>query len=100
MATAYDQLPEGDEIDESEIDFSDLREQFQVRLEEGLDAFIVLDGLPITPEENIEKLKRFITKKLNPVGRIRENGFYMPLTENEPRKSKGLVSIHVSRNAL
>jgi hypothetical protein len=90
MATAYEQLPEGDEIDDSEIDFSDLRAQYEVRVEEGLDTFVVLDGIPVVDEGSVEKLKRFITKKLNSVGRVRENGFHMPLTpEGDDRKSQG-----------
>jgi translation initiation factor 3 subunit B len=91
MATAYDHLPEGEEIDESEIDFSDLRAQYDVRLEEGLDTFIVLDGLPIVPEANSEKLKRFVLKKLTAVGKVRENGFHMPLksTGGDDAESQG-----------
>ena len=38
-----------DEFDESQIDFTDIEDQFQVRLDEGLDAFVVIDGLPIVP---------------------------------------------------
>jgi translation initiation factor 3 subunit B len=81
MATPYENLPTGDDFDEDEIDFSDLRDQYEVRLEEGLDTFVVLDGLPTVPEGSIDKLKKFITKKLNPIGKVREDGFYMPVGE-------------------
>ena len=79
MATTYDNLPLDDDFDEDEVDLSDLREQYEVRLEEGLDTFVVLDGLPEVPEESIDKLKKFVTKKLNAVGKVREDGFHMPM---------------------
>jgi hypothetical protein len=89
MSTSYDKLPEGEEIDDSEIDFSDLREQYEVRVEEGLDTFVVLDGLPKTEESKVEQLKKFISRKLNPVGRVRENGFHMPVAADG--KTEGYV---------
>jgi translation initiation factor 3 subunit B len=95
MATAYENLPAGDDFDEDEIDFSDLREQYEVRLEEGLDAFIVLDGLPKVPEESVDKLKKFITKKLNPIGRVRDDGFYMPIGDSG--QTEGCVDLCHSR---
>jgi len=70
-----------EDFDESELDFSDLKAQYEVRLEEGLDAFVVLDGLPVVPEASKEKLQKFITKKLNTVGKIREDGFHMPVND-------------------
>ena len=89
MATQYDTLPVDDEYnEEEELDFSDLREQFNVRLEEGFDAFVVLDGLPLADESNKGKLMKFITKKLSAVGRVREDGFHMP-TNEESGKTEG-----------
>jgi hypothetical protein len=44
MAPSFDTLSDHDfqeEDDEEEIDFSDLREQYDVRMEEGLDTFVV-----------------------------------------------------------
>jgi translation initiation factor 3 subunit B len=44
MAPSFDTLSDHDfqeEDDEEEIDFSDLREQYDVRMEEGLDTFCV-----------------------------------------------------------
>jgi translation initiation factor 3 subunit B len=82
MATQYENLPEGDDIDIDEIDFTDLQDQYEVRMEEGLDAFVVLDGLPRVPEESIPKLQKFIMKKFNPIGKVRDDGFYMPIGES------------------
>ena len=42
MAPGFDTLSDHDfDDDEEEVDFSDLRQQYDVRLEEGLDAFVV-----------------------------------------------------------
>ena len=43
MAPSFDTLSDHDlqDEDEEEIDFSDLREQYDVRMEEGLDTFCV-----------------------------------------------------------
>lgn len=59
----------------------DLREQYDVRLEQGLDAFVIVDGLPVVPEANKQKLVTYITKKLNAAGKVKEDGFYMPLND-------------------
>jgi translation initiation factor 3 subunit B len=80
---SFENLPSGDEFDDDDIDFSDLREQYEVRLEEGLDAFVVLDGLPRVPEDSKGKLVKFIIRKLQPVGRVLEDGFYMPLGDDK-----------------
>ena len=45
MAPSFDTLSDHDFQDEDveeEIDFSDLREQYDVRMEEGLDTFCVM----------------------------------------------------------
>ena len=41
MAPGFDTLSDHDFDDEEEIDFSDLRQQYDVRMESGLDAFVV-----------------------------------------------------------
>lgn len=68
----------------------DLREQYEVRLEEGLDAFVVIDGLPIVPEDSKAKLAKFLLRKLNTVGKTREDAIFMPLGENH--MSEGSVT--------
>ena len=85
MAPSYENLPqdgEFDEFDEDQIDFADLEEQFQVRMDEGLDAFVVIDGLPVVPEENKPRLVKFILRKLNSVGRVKDDGVHMPLGDS------------------
>lgn len=46
MAPSFDQLSDHDfDDEEEEIDFSDLRDQYEVRMEEGLDTFVVRKSL-------------------------------------------------------
>lgn len=68
-------------------DRADLKAQYEVRLEEGLDTFVVIDGLPVVPESNKGKLIKFLLKKLNSVGQTSEEAVYMPL--NEKNESEG-----------
>jgi translation initiation factor 3 subunit B len=85
MAPSFDHLPDPEEEDyneEEELDFSDLRERFEVQLEQGLDTFVVIDGLPEVTEETRPKLIKFLLRKLNTVGKTREDSVHMPLGEN------------------
>ena len=99
MAPSFENLPEDNGYDsEEELDLSgllvnaplhlnanqstDLREQYDVRLEQGLDAFVIIDGLPVVPEESKQKLIKFLLKKLNSVGRTKEDNIFMPLNDN------------------
>ncbi|KAI1474098.1 eukaryotic translation initiation factor 3 [Daldinia eschscholtzii] len=83
MAPSFDHLRDADvdedDYDEDEIDISDLREKYEVQLEQGYDTFIVIDGLPEVTEEQKPKLVKFLLKKLNQVGRTKEDQVYMPM---------------------
>jgi translation initiation factor 3 subunit B len=68
---------------------TDLKAQYEVRLEEGLDTFVVLDGLPVVPADSREKLIKFLLKKLNTVGRTSADAVFMPL--NDKNMSEGCV---------
>lgn len=78
--------------DEEEIDFSDLQEQFEVRLEEGLDTFVVVDGLPVVPEASKVKLIKFLVKKLSEVGHTSADAVFMPMNE-ETQMSEGYAFV-------
>lgn len=67
----------------------DLREQYDVRLEQGLDSFVVIDGLPVVTEEQKPKLLKFLLKKLNSAGKTKEEAIFMPL--NESGVSEGYI---------
>ncbi|KAI1335958.1 eukaryotic translation initiation factor 3 [Xylariaceae sp. FL0016] len=86
MAPSFDPLRDADvdedDYDEDEIDFSDLREKYEVQLEHGYDTFVVVDGLPKVNEEQKPKLVKFLLKKLNQVGRTREENVYMPMSDD------------------
>lgn len=110
MAPTFDTLSDHDfEFDEDEIDFSgqssaptlitrgfpssrltqqaDLRAQYDVRKDQGLDTFVVIDGLPIVPAESKAKLVKFLLKKLNSAGKTSEDAIFMPM--NESNMSEG-----------
>jgi len=85
MAPSFNDLPDPEEEDydeDEELDFSDLRERFEVQLEQGLDAFVVIDGLPEVTEETRPKWIKFLLRKLNAVGKTREDSIYMPIGDN------------------
>jgi len=83
MAPSFDHLREADldedDFDEDEVDISDLQEKYKVQLEHGFDTFVVVDGLPKVNEEQKPKLVKFLLKKLNQVGRVREDTVEMPM---------------------
>lgn len=86
MAPSFDHLREEDldeeDIDMDEVDISDLREKYEVQLEQGYDTFVVIDGLPAVTEEQKPKLIKFLLKKLNTVGKTREDMIYMPMGDD------------------
>jgi translation initiation factor 3 subunit B len=86
MAPSFDHLREADlddeEFNEDDIDISDLREKFEVQLEQGYDSFVVIDGLPEVTEEQKPKLVKFLLKKLNSVGKTKEELIHMPMGED------------------
>ena len=65
-----------------EVDISDLREKYEVQLEQGYDTFVVVDGLPEVDAAQKPKLVKFLLKKLNSVGRVSEDSVYMPMGDD------------------
>jgi len=84
MAPSFEQLDPETEFDddEEEIDFSDLRAQYETHMEEGLDTFVVVDGLPKVPEASREKLIKFLLRSLTKWGTTKEDNVFMPLDDN------------------
>lgn len=103
----FDHLREADldddEFDEDEVDVSDLREKYEVALDQGYDHFVVVDGLPQVNEEQKPKLVKFLLKKLNTVGKTREDLIYMPMGDDGkslryvPCTASRDVSVHAFR---
>ena len=83
MAPSFEQLDPETEYDDdaSDVDFSDLREQYDVRMEEGLDTFIVIDGLPKVPAASKDKLVKFLLRKLTTAGQTKEENVFMPMND-------------------
>lgn len=50
-------------------------------MEEGLDTFVVIDGLPKVPEESRSKLIKFLLRKLTTAGKTKEDNVFMPMDE-------------------
>lgn len=69
-----------DEFDEDEVDIQDLREKFEVAIDQGYDCFVVVDGLPPVDEAQKPKLVKFVTRKLNAVGVVKD--FTMPMGDD------------------
>jgi translation initiation factor 3 subunit B len=81
MAPSFDHLHEEQlddlSFDEDELDFSDLRERYEVQMEQSMDTFVVVDGLPDVTEDQKTKLVRFLVRKLNSVGKTKEESVWM-----------------------
>ena len=60
-----------------------------MKLDEGLDTFVVIDGLPIVPEESRQKLIKFLLRKLTTAGNTSEDAVFMPI--NDKNMSEGYV---------
>lgn len=42
---------------------------------------MVADGLPVVPEDSKPKLVKYLVKLLNKAGKVKEDGFFMPVNE-------------------
>ena len=51
-------------------------------MEEGLDTFIVIDGLPKVPGASKDKLVKFLLRKLTTVGKTKEENVFMPMDDS------------------
>ncbi|KAK4553031.1 Translation initiation factor 3 subunit b [Recurvomyces mirabilis] len=94
MAPSFQSLdPDMDDYDDDEEpDFSDLKEQYEVRMEEGLDTFVVVDGLPKVPPGSKDKLVKFLLRKLVGFGKTKEENVFMPMNE-EGDMSEGFAFV-------
>ncbi|KAL8701944.1 MAG: hypothetical protein Q9201_004649 [Fulgogasparrea decipioides] len=101
MSPSFDNLTEdrGSESEE-ELDFSDLRQNYEVRMEEGLDTFVIIDGLPKVPQESKQKLVKFLLRKLNSVGKTKEDAIFMPLGENNVSEGFAFVEYATPKQAV
>ena len=42
---------------------------------------MVADGLPVVPQESKPKLVKYLVKLLNKAGKVKEDGFFMPVND-------------------
>ncbi|ODQ82518.1 hypothetical protein BABINDRAFT_178753 [Babjeviella inositovora NRRL Y-12698] len=82
------------EIDVSQIDFSDLDEQFAVETSAGYDHYVVVDGAPVAPESKAPVLVKVLSKLFNTVGTV--SNVEMPI---EDGKTKGFLFVEFSSAA-
>ncbi|KAI0301744.1 translation initiation factor eIF-3b [Multifurca ochricompacta] len=80
------------ELDEG-IDFSDIEEKYKVRLEEGFDHILVVDGVPVIDKSKFEKLSAKIAKEFTRKGAaIKPDDISMPWND-KTGKSNGYAFI-------
>lgn len=58
-----------------------------MRLDEGLDKFVVVDGCPAVTEEQKPKLIKVLCKRLGEAGKINVDGVFMPVDEKTGKTS-------------
>lgn len=100
-SATFEHLREADldeEFDEDEVDIQDLRERFEVAVDQGYDCFVVVDGLPPVDEAQKPKLVKFVTRKLNAVGQVKD--FTMPMGDDGMSLGYVIRICHVSAHAL
>ncbi|KAJ2770203.1 Translation initiation factor 3 subunit b [Coemansia nantahalensis] len=88
----YDNLPASEE----DIDFGDLERKFVVpEQEETLENVVVLDNLPVVDTGKVDKLIKTLTSKVfKKAGKVKENGFHMPMGEGaRGSESKGYAFV-------
>lgn len=78
-------------FNEEDIDFSDLEQMYQTNPDTGMETFVVVDGAPIVPESKVETLTKVLKKLFSESGKIKKDGFYMPMGDDG--KSKGFIFI-------
>ncbi|CAD7701703.1 unnamed protein product [Ostreobium quekettii] len=75
-------IPSDDDLSDDEV----------VQEETGFGSVIVVDNVPVVPEEKVEKLTSVIKRLFGGVGTIREGGFHMPV-DPETKNTKGFAFI-------
>ena len=75
-------------INDDEIDFSDIEQKYSVKFDEGLDDVIVIDGVPIITEARQQKLFETIQKRFKTQAGIdvELEGMHIPYADNGESK--------------
>lgn len=73
-----------------QVDFSDLERKYAVKMDMGLETFVVADGTPLAPESKAPLLTKVLTKYFSQAGTIQPNGVHVPTKDG---KTMGFVFI-------
>ncbi|KAI5647582.1 hypothetical protein M9H77_33587 [Catharanthus roseus] len=87
-------LPPGDDYGIISDD-EDLREEEELEFDQGFENIIVVDNLPVVPEEKFEKLEGVVRKIYSQIGVIKEDGLWMPV---DPETGKTLGYCFIEYN--
>ncbi|KAF8337904.1 translation initiation factor eIF-3b [Cantharellus anzutake] len=77
------------------IDYSDIEAKYQVSFEEGFDAVVVIDNLPIVDPSRKDKLLQVINKHLKKCGSPKPDNVFMPW-DDAKNQSKGYAFFEFS----
>jgi len=86
-------LPDGDDMGIPSDD-EDVQEE-ETDFESGFGSVIVVDNLPVVPEEKYEKLVSVLKKIYGQIGHVRDGGVYMP-KDPKTNMSKGFAFVEFS----
>ncbi|KVI00575.1 hypothetical protein Ccrd_021176 [Cynara cardunculus var. scolymus] len=84
-------LPPGEDFG-IKSDDEDLNEEDSLEFDAGFGNIIVVDNLPVVPQEKFEKLEGVVRKIYSQIGVIKENGLWMPV-EEDTGKTRGYCFI-------
>ena len=93
-------LPEGGDFDFGVPDDTHALEEPEVRLETAMSNVVVVDHLPVVPQEKHEKLTAVLTKIFGQLGNIRENGLHMPSDASNNSKGFAFVEYNTPAEAV
>jgi translation initiation factor 3 subunit B len=80
------------DLEELDIDFSDLEAKYATNPDDGLETFVVVDGAPTVAPAKVEMLTKVLKRLFGSVGTIKKDGWFMPM-DDSGQKSKGYIFI-------
>jgi translation initiation factor 3 subunit B len=90
-------LPEDDDMGIGSDD--DAEEEEELETETGFGSVIVVDNLPVVPEDKHEKLTNVLRKIYSQIGNVREGGIFMPKDANNMSKGFAFVEFQSPQEA-
>lgn len=86
------------DIDDADIDFSDIENKYAVRFDEGLDDVVVIDNVPVVGKEREQKLLETIVKRFKSHAGIdiEVENFHVPYGDDG--QTKGYIFLELSNS--